>query len=250
MPYALGGNAVILQASCADCEAITSYLEGYVGRDIFGIFRAYYEFQKRKRKEAQTVTMTFETSGGERQSRKVLVKDAPPLLFMRELEPPGIMANRARGPVALKSTGWMWYSHEFKRMAESLRQPGDLSWAVPFPFKEDVFSRFLAKIAHCMAVAHFGIDSFQPYLPPIILGTDKDSGWLVGGGNPPSGGSEQLPKGRHKIFGHAVNMGLMRHTVTNHTLLYADIQLFRFAGSPSYCVAVGEPGLTILKQLL
>ena len=29
VPYSLGGNTELLAASCADCEAITSYLDGY-----------------------------------------------------------------------------------------------------------------------------------------------------------------------------------------------------------------------------
>jgi hypothetical protein len=249
IPYALGGNAVILEASCADCEAVTSYLEGYVGRDIFGVFRAFYELQKRKRKTAQSITMVFERETGKK-AREVLVKDAPPLLFMREFEPPGILVERLRhGPPALKTTGWMWYSHEFIERAEQLREPGDLSWSVPFPFKEDVFGRFLAKVAHCMVIAHFGIDHFRAYLPPLILGEDKNIGWLVGGAEGPTEAVADLPKGRHSIFGHTLGMGLFQHTGTKHTMLYADIRLFSFAGSPSYRVTVGEPDATIVERL-
>jgi 5-methylcytosine-specific restriction endonuclease McrA len=35
VPYSLGGNTVLLKASCADCEAITSYLDGYIANAAF-----------------------------------------------------------------------------------------------------------------------------------------------------------------------------------------------------------------------
>jgi hypothetical protein len=35
IPYSLGGNAVLEEASCSRCEAITSYLEGYAANVIF-----------------------------------------------------------------------------------------------------------------------------------------------------------------------------------------------------------------------
>src|SRR5262245_58673159 len=39
IPKALGGKAVIEAASCKSCEAITSYIDGYLGRNIFYEYR-------------------------------------------------------------------------------------------------------------------------------------------------------------------------------------------------------------------
>jgi 5-methylcytosine-specific restriction endonuclease McrA len=35
IPLSLGGKAVIEAASCGDCEKVTSYLDGYLARQIF-----------------------------------------------------------------------------------------------------------------------------------------------------------------------------------------------------------------------
>jgi hypothetical protein len=47
VPYSLGGNTVLLKASCADCEAITSYLDGYMVNAIFGHLRVHLDLQSR-----------------------------------------------------------------------------------------------------------------------------------------------------------------------------------------------------------
>ena len=41
MPFCLGGNAIIEKASCKACEAITSYLDGYMGRRVFYELRVH-----------------------------------------------------------------------------------------------------------------------------------------------------------------------------------------------------------------
>lgn len=133
VPFALGGNAVLPKASCSDCEAIISYVEGFVGRAVFGLMRSFHEIQRRKRTHRpQTVRMTFKTESGDH-VREVLMEDAPPLLFLRQFEPPGILEGSSPRPVAVTATGWLWYSHEFATRAERLRQPGDKSWSVPLP---------------------------------------------------------------------------------------------------------------------
>jgi hypothetical protein len=39
IPYCLGGKAIMQKASCAECEAITSYIDGYLGRRVFYDYR-------------------------------------------------------------------------------------------------------------------------------------------------------------------------------------------------------------------
>lgn len=46
--------------------------------------------------------------------------------------------------------------------------------------KPDLWCRMIAKIAHAAATAELGFDAFKPYLPPVILGDDKNIAHLVG----------------------------------------------------------------------
>jgi len=120
-----------------------------------------------------------------------------------------------------------------------LKQPGDKRWSVPFNFRPDIFARFLAKLAHCFAVAQFGVNGFKHALPPIILGTDKNAGWLVGGGIPPAKIPE-LPAGRTSLpDAHELRFAI--YGDEHHDLLVAEMRLCTFTGAPGYRVVVGEP---------
>jgi HNH endonuclease len=51
IPFALGGNAEILAASCKWCERITSYLDGYLARHTYHEYRAHAGTQTRNPRE-------------------------------------------------------------------------------------------------------------------------------------------------------------------------------------------------------
>jgi len=248
IPFALGGNAVLPKASCADCERVTSYIEGHVSRVVFGPMRAFYGIQKRKRKQPpQTVSMTFETDKGN-EVRSVVVNEVPPLMFLREFDLPSILEGKPPRELSGKDEAWIWYSHEFQKMAERLRRPGDKKWSVPLHFKSDIFARFLAKVAHCLVVAQFGVDSFTHSLPPIVLGKEKNIGWLVGGGLPPTKPAE-IPQGRVELDGaHAVEITQVAND-KGHRLVLVEMRLFTFTGAPGYRVVVGEPTQKIMDEL-
>lgn len=122
--YSLGGDVILPKASCRPCAAITANLEGVIGRPIFGPMRSYYEIQKRKRAEEYTVSMIFETEMGN-EIRQISVKDAPPFLFLRPFDPPGILDGLAPSSLIRQGPPWIWYSHDFPAYAERFRRPGD-----------------------------------------------------------------------------------------------------------------------------
>jgi hypothetical protein len=51
IPFSLGGNAEIENASCKRCEGITSYLDGYLGRHIYNEYRSHAGVQSREPKK-------------------------------------------------------------------------------------------------------------------------------------------------------------------------------------------------------
>jgi hypothetical protein len=160
---------------------------------------------------------------------------------------PGILLGSPPEGAFAHEHAWIWYSFEIKERVERLRRPGDKAWAVRLRFKPDIFARVLAKIAHTTAIAHFGIDSFRPLLPGVILGTDKNVPYLVGGYAPPTDPDPPLAAGRHNVS-HQMAMCIVRND-SGHHLLFATIRLFPFTGAPTYSVVVGEPGRRILDQL-
>ena len=65
VPYSLGGNTVLLNASCNDREAITSYLDGYMANAIFSHLRVHIGLQSRSGHPA-TLPATIELADGQR----------------------------------------------------------------------------------------------------------------------------------------------------------------------------------------
>lgn len=62
LPEALGGRAQLLGSSCADCEKITSYLDGYLARRTYYDFRLANDVNGKKRKRAQVTHMPVRLS--------------------------------------------------------------------------------------------------------------------------------------------------------------------------------------------
>lgn len=63
--------------------------------------------------------------------------------------------------------------------ADAIRRKG-YDIFVSGSFDPFIVARSLAKIAHCLAVSHFGLDGFTPYLPKLILGEDTQPWKYVG----------------------------------------------------------------------
>jgi HNH endonuclease len=47
MPYSLGGNAQLMEASCSACERVTSYLDGYLANATYKHLRVHTGVQSR-----------------------------------------------------------------------------------------------------------------------------------------------------------------------------------------------------------
>jgi hypothetical protein len=101
------------------------------------------------------------------------------------------------------------------------------SYAIP-NLNLDMFPRMLAKIAHCAAVATFGIDELEPFLLPIIRGDMREMSRFIGS--------------QHKIDpparpGRAYQVE-MRITHSGHYL--ALIRFFTYWATPTYLAYAGH----------
>src|ERR1700682_5463668 len=89
VPYSLGGNTELLGASCTDCEAITSYLDGYMANAVFGHLRVHLNLQSRSGHD-DTSPATVELADRQRAVDLATV-DHPFFLNMPIWRPPGVM---------------------------------------------------------------------------------------------------------------------------------------------------------------
>jgi hypothetical protein len=240
VPYSLGGNTELLEASCSDCEAVTSYLDGYLANAIFGHLRVHINLQSRSG-HPDKLPAVIELAEGER-AVDLATPDHPFFLNMPMWEPPGVMLGKLVsedfGP-----PGRFTYGYVPPNLRETIGlKDGDMARVIDTsrPHNLPTFARALAKIAYCNAVMRYGLDGFRPLvLPDIILGRYQNVAYFVG--SDPTKPRPPYPRGQQ----HGVMLGDLKYK--NLKLLTAAIRLFGDSGSgdkgmPFYTVIVGAEG--------
>jgi hypothetical protein len=170
IPFSLGGKAVIEAASCGDCEKITSYLDGYLARQIFHEYRAHTGMKSRRPKERPTeLSATIVKPDGTHEVRSFALKEHPYFLMMPVWNLPGILLGHApthNFPIMQAHAYW-WIPDSIRKTAEMEREQVRAKGTINYT----AFARGLARISYCQAVAHLGLDAFDPLnLPALILG--------------------------------------------------------------------------------
>jgi len=240
VPYSLGGNTELLNASCSDCESVTSYLDGYIANAIFGHLRVHMDLQSRSG-HPETLPATIELADGIR-AIDLTTASHPYFLNLPIWRPPGFMIG--------------------KQISEGFGEPGKFTyWYVPPDIKSAIgltdgeiarvidtspphnlstFARGLAKIAYCNAVMKYGLDGFRPLvIPDIVLGKYPNIAYFVG-----SDPTLPSPPYRRGIE-HSVGLGSITYSDTK--FLTATIRLFGDSGAqdkgmPFYTVIYGAEG--------
>jgi hypothetical protein len=238
VPYALGGNTKLLNVSCADCEAATSYLDGYMANAIFR--RVHMGLQSRSG-HPDSLPTVIELAEGQR-AVELATGDHPYFLNMPIWRPPGFMTGKQLDE-GFGNPGRFtyWYVPPKFRDVVGLKD-GDLARIIDTspPHNLSRFARGVAKIAYCNAVMKLGLDGFRHLAAPgIILGRYPNIAYFVG--SDPTSPSPPHARGRQ----HFVGLGSITYTHTK--FLTATIRLFADSGAgdkgmPFYTVIYGSEG--------
>jgi HNH endonuclease len=240
VPYSLGGSTELLNASCSDCEAITSYLDGYMANAIFGHLRVHINLPSRSGHPTY-LPAVIELADGQR-AVDLATENHPFFLNLPIWRPPGFMIGKqifdGFGEVG-KFT--YWYVPPNLRNAIGLKD-GDIARVIDTspPHNLNTFARGLAKIAYCNAVMKYGLDGFRPLATPdIILGKYQNIAYFVG--SDPAKPYAPYPRGVQ----HSVGLGSI--VFPNTKFLTATIRLFADSGAkdkgmPFYTVIYGAEG--------
>jgi hypothetical protein len=240
VPYSLGGTTELLKASCSDCEAVTSYLDGYLANAIFGHMRVHMGLQSRSG-HPETLPATIELAEGQR-AVDLATGDHPYFLNMPIWRPPGFMIGRQLSEdFGNPGRFTYWYVPPNLRDVIGLKD-GDIARVIDtsHPHNLGTFARGLMKIAYCHAVMKYGLDGFRPLAArDIILGRYPNIAFFVG--SDPTTPSPPYPRGQQ----HSVSLGSITYTHTK--FLTATIRLFGDSGAgdkgmPFYTVIYGSEG--------
>jgi HNH endonuclease len=247
IPYSLGGNAYIKNASCLDCAKETTRIENELGRKVFWDFRAHIGEQTRRKKDRPT-TLPFLASinGGPTQKFDVPISDHPLITPFPVWGLPGLLEGR---PPTTEFE--VIKAHTFHTLPPTIRQVLNLSKGdfadihhpdygskINFPR----FARAIAKIAYCQTVAHLGLHSFRHLVvPDLILGRYPFVPHLVGAS------FEEAPPVTDRSVKHVI--GPIKVTYPPLHVIVTHVRLFSNSGTaehgpPVYSVVVGAPPLT------
>ena len=231
IPQALGGNVVLPKASCRLCEKIVGgELEGRVlhkTRGPFASMRLREGYKSKRPKERPTsITLKFFTDDGKEQFIQIPAHEAPRywMTFITPSSPGKVLGKAAHSDPSPAALITQFVPEDLATLSKygnhvSIRGSGTIG----------DLSRFIAKIAHGAAVAEYGLDGFDAWLPEFILGNDVSNfDYFVAGHENATAERE----GDHKIMlGTWDNDGIR---------LGALVRLFCKYGGPDYTVAVGQ----------
>jgi hypothetical protein len=237
--YALGGGLVLPRASCQRCaETINQEIESPILRgptSMLGRFHAQFGIKSRSRTGDELYPLRLEVEGVE-QVVNLRIDDYPavPVAFPA-FGLPGIM----RVPPSDKFCETRWLrilpavADNQARLARLEERMGGKPCKVTIDYHTRLrpFTRMLAKIAHSSAVATFGLDGFEPFLPDVILGRNPAIGHFVGC-------IEGAPM-RSVKTAHQIQYGLP--WASDRTYLGAAVRLYKSLDTPTYLVVVGKP---------
>jgi hypothetical protein len=241
MPFNLGGDAELLEASCRACAGATSYLDGYLGKNSFYEYRVHVGIQTRRPKERPDVLPARIEYLDRIETTTYPIADHPFFTILPLFGRAGFLQGE---PATETFPVWkaVSYHHFPDNLSETFRlQLGETArihagGTINLP----TFARAIAKIAYCHAVIEFGLDGFRPlWMPDLILGRYHCVPFLVGSDvdDPPPPDRETL---RHSV--NFVNWEGERLRV-----IVANVRLFANSGTdahgmPIYHVVVGVHG--------
>lgn len=226
IPFGLGGNLVLPQASCKQCAQITSRFEARILRGGLRGIKERLGLSSRSKGRPEKLPL-FCVNGDEAKRVDVAIEHYPALVILPYLAGPEVAAFE--GAPQVEQTPWLFIPPPDIDALSSLY--GITSWASN-SFDTVSFARMLAKIAHCLAIGERGSGSFIPFLSEIIL-NERGLDFLrfVGSyGAPCEPVAGDLT---HKFV-------LMTEVADGQRYLTCHLRLFASFGAPGYRVVVGQ----------
>lgn len=232
IPQALGGNIILQSASCRDCEKIIGGgFEARLTHKIHGMFAALrlrHGFKSKRPKERpQHLPFTLTHHSGAQHRINIPARLVPRYwLTLVTSHDPGIILGMDPHAAGVGALRWQWQQQDVDKLLRWY--PG---YSLTFSGAGEIrdLMRLMAKIAHAMAVAEYGVDSFDPWLTGFILGKDDSSlSYYVAG---------QVNETVDISGDHKVSLGTWRD---DGIRIGAIVRLFCRYASPDYRVAVGK----------
>jgi hypothetical protein len=239
IPFGFAGSLILPRASCLACADITKKFEQFLQRDMYGLLRAHLNLPTRRPDERpKTWPLTFYRGADQTNTETIdiPVEEYPYMFAMPVLPQPGLLEGKK------DLGGWAWLriadspigKDRGDQLVRRLRRSANetIGFLLSTDVHLGVLAKSFSKIAHGYAVAKYGYDGFDHFLPDLILGKKDNAADLFGN-------CAQLDlsigdgKDMHEIF-------LVPVFIEGETLLVAQVQLFARYHAPTFQVVVGK----------
>jgi len=241
IPKIFDGTLELKSASCSRHRDITSKVEQYVGRAMWGPFRLANGFRSRSKKE-RPLGLEIEAQ---------FPDDIRKLCLRNEDYPAFAPILRMAEPMSVTGSESMTFNVSVASISGiKAEEIGAQSFIQPsHPLGVNTFAQLLAKIAHGLAVLKFGIDGFEHLLPEIIDDNRKNPFALVGGS------LDDHPVEPSATHGHTHSFSFeYGKDFHGEMKLMTNLRLFSNwdfgdKGSPIYRIVTGQPNERTLARL-
>ena len=242
IPYALAANTLILERSCCEsCQGIITSYEQDVLRHQLGVFRVQMDTPSRtKRKNRPTheniLFVEVDETGRilrELVTKSIAIADLPIIFALWQSPPPSILEENVNAP----SKAWSFVQMDaaMRLCREVAEETGAVHVAMKVAdVRRSNYLRSLAKTAYALAVAQYGLGSFDPFLTDIILKSSDDFERYIGD-LPGLSPFENDPAHTMQVSSGEIHDGPAAG------LLVVRIQLYPALKSPEHFIVVGKP---------
>jgi hypothetical protein len=226
IPDGLGGRHILAKASCEKCQRVINPVETYCLRTMLGNLRAAEGIKSSKKRPRPPYSITVKRKNQAIEKVFKPLRELPIICAMPVWPNPFILSGLP-APDSFMGAQWVYNPNDMKRVLSDFNAESIISENLD-PMK---FARMIAKIAHSHTVAVMGLESFQPLLPPLILGYRRDYIDLVGG----------VPEEHPSLPQASLTMSFQTaHQSDGKIFGIFNIRLFANLGGPIYRVVVGE----------
>jgi hypothetical protein len=188
---------------------------------------------KKKKRPPRSAPLQVQING-RKETKSIPIERYPALIVTLLFDKPDILFDVE--PIEEELTGGVALGN-LPTHGEFLKEHLDQG-AVSFePLRKAATSRhlgrMLAKIGHSFAVAELGLNAFNSFLQPIILGTDvRYLPHYVGG-------TRTIPSSSENIY--EINLNIIRSKLNRQYYMVSIRLLADVQGMPEYWVVVGKP---------
>lgn len=225
VPFGLGGSKTLLDASCPKCQATTQAIEDTCLRTFFGEARIAMAYPSRRKKQRPQTLSARRLPSGE--SVEIPVDEWPLIVGLPRMPTAGAlrMAKADNPALDVLPDGFWVHRPTDERLLATMRK-FDVHELSSGAIETTKFARFLAKVAHSVAVHDFGLDGFDPFLTDYIITGRGGVNYWVGG--------------RRQDDPPVPTTCDIHPMVSSVGTILVYIRLFAHLGAPTYHVVTGH----------